>query len=148
MSIKIKIYCDSGANIKFLKTYFSCIEFYQYPYDSQDRPRKHRPKVAKASNLCWKNANATWEEMQTPWKDCCGSEVYESLIKIVGKSNHEDILHLDSAYKEGCNIFLTSDKDDIWSKRCDIERICGFNIFLHKDEESVKKYIDDLLGWQ
>ena len=38
-----------------------------------------------------------------------------------------DAKHLDSAYRAGCSVFLTSDKDDLWSKR-DRIRHCIFRM--------------------
>ncbi|HSI43752.1 MAG TPA: hypothetical protein VK949_05370 [Methylotenera sp.] len=40
-----------------------------------------------------------------------------------------DILHLDSAYKSGCKIFLTNNKDDIWSYKIKLEELLALRIF-------------------
>ena len=46
-----------------------------------------------------------------------------------------DCQHLDSAYKAGCDLFLTSDKTDIWSKRESIEALLGLKV-LHMPSEA------------
>jgi hypothetical protein len=136
MNAKIKIYLDSGANITFLGSYRPYVILYQYPYDSgKHRPKKRKMELAIPSAVPWQYANVTWGEMNDTCENCCKSEIYDTIAKIIGKSNSEDILHIDSAYKSGCHIFLTSDKRDIHSKRLELEEICGFRIFFPKDDE-------------
>jgi hypothetical protein len=143
----IKIYWDTGANIKFLKEHYGCCDFLQYPYDSSDRPKNKKMSLARPSNLPWKYAHSTWEESTFTWDECVGSELYSQITNVVGKSNERDILHIDSAYKSGCHIFLTSDKGDIWSKRADLEKICNLKIFHSNDpkqHETILQYIKEL----
>jgi hypothetical protein len=44
------------------------------------------------------------------------------------------VQHLDSAIKAGCDVFLTSDKTDIWSKRDAIQVLAGIRV-LHMPSE-------------
>jgi hypothetical protein len=71
--------------------------------------------------------------------------MYDTFAKIIGRGNPEDILHVDSAYKSGCRIFLTSDKTDIYSKKSELELICGFKFFFHTDEQQIIECIEKLL---
>lgn len=144
MSSVIKIYCDSGADIGALKPFADLIVLYQYPYDSKHRNKKM--EIEGLPILNWQYANTTWEESKVTWEYCKRSEIYDSIATIVGKLNDKDILHLDSAYKSGCCVFLTSDKKDISSKKLDLEPICKFKIFYHKDEQQIRDYINRLLS--
>jgi len=125
----VKIYCDSGADITFLKKYYNKCDFVQYPYDSSYRPKKKNMALATPSALTWSQANTTWGESTFTWGECCGSKQFNKIMEIIGKQNKADILHIDSAYKSGCHIFLTSDKRDIYSKKELLEAICNFRIF-------------------
>ena len=86
--------------------------------------------------------NYTWDELRkTPgfetltW-DSLGqrSPHYEELLRIVGPSNAVDVQHLDSALSTGCDLFLTSDKDDLCSKAGAIQALTGLRV-LHVRED-------------
>ena len=97
----IKIYADSGANIKFLKNFYSYCVFITFPYDSAHRRKVFpKPVIAAPSALQWRDFHLSWNEAKFPSCECNRSEIYDSLEKFIGKSNRRDILHLDSAYKE------------------------------------------------
>ena len=96
------------------------------------------------SELSWDDAHTTWEESHFNWDDCIKSDIYDSIVKIIGKTNSHDILHLDSACKTGCQIFLTSDKGDIESKKSELEPICKFRILCSQDEQEVIECIQAL----
>lgn len=133
---KIKIYRDSGADIKYLKPYYGICDFIQYPYDSEHRPKNKKMDLAIPSALFWEDANTTWGEMAFTWNECEGSDICHKIAELVNdKINKADVLHLDSAYKSECHIFLTSDKGDIWNNRSILEQICSFKIFYPKDEQ-------------
>lgn len=129
MLTKILIYRDSGANINFLKPYLQHIIVFQYPYDSPNRSKKQKMELATPSQLTWADAHSTWKESNFKWGDCRKSKIFPDITKIIGNGNKQDILHVDSAYKTGCNIFLTSDKADIWTKRLELEAIPNINFF-------------------
>lgn len=127
---KIKIYIDTGADISFLKPLFDHCEFFSLPYDSNDR-RKKRPRVRVPcpSEAQLNDCHIRWDEADFTSDDFSGSFVYPQLQKIIGPDNRRDILHLDSAHKMGADIFLTSDKDDILSKRNQLEQIICYKIY-------------------
>lgn len=124
---KIKIYCDSGADISKIKALSYC-EFYQFPYDSPHRPKKPL-LLARPSEAFWEDLHASWEELDMPWDDFTGSPLYSEIQAIIGIKNRRDVLHFDSAYKTGCVIFLTSDKGDIWSKKTLLESATNIKTF-------------------
>lgn len=156
--MEVKIYCDSGADITCLKEFFSVCTLYQYPYDSADHRNKKLIKkgviklARPSSKTPWENLHSTWDESDFTW-DEPDSLFFTDLEKLIyqnSKKNKqklfEDVLHLDSACMTGCNIFITSDKHDIVSKRVEIEGLCGMKVFWsHKESEELIKYIQSLL---
>lgn len=127
----VSIYCDTGADISKMKTFTYC-KFYQFPYDSPDRPKKPPLLLAKPSAAQWRDCHAPWKEFtKITLKDFVGSSLYPEIEAVIGKGpeNRRDVLHFDSAYKTGCKIFLTSDKGDIWSKRNEQEVLSGIKTF-------------------
>gem|GEM_PF-5544772 len=107
-SFCISIYCDTGADISKMKAFTWC-KFYQFPYDSPDRPKKPL-LLAQPSAAQWRDCHAAWKEFtEITWGDFAGSSLYLDVEAIIGKGpeNRRDVLHFDSAYKTGCKIFLT-----------------------------------------
>ncbi|MBS0615476.1 MAG: hypothetical protein JSR58_02870 [Verrucomicrobia bacterium] len=128
---KIRIYCDTGADISKLKTTVPQCEFYQFPYDSPDRPKKPL-LLAMPSGAQWRDCHAAWEEFsEVTWDDFKESDLYHQIKAVIGigPENRRDVLHFDSAYKTGCQIFLTSDKGHIWLKKIALESITKIKTF-------------------
>lgn len=61
MTTKIRIYRDSGANIRPLDEYKNNIIYYQYPYDSKDRPKKNTPLLSVPSAQQTLHADKNYE---------------------------------------------------------------------------------------
>ncbi len=141
---KIKIYCDSGADLSKLKKISKYCEFYQFPYDSTDRPKKPL-LLAKPSKAQWRDSHAPWlEYSEITWDDFKESPLHPEIEAIIGigSENRSDVLHFDSAIKTACQVFLTSDKGDISSKRAELESLTGIKIFHTPSEiEEVLKYL-------
>jgi len=86
--------------------------------------------------------NYTWEEMRADQvlssltnNDLAGtSSRFESLVALLGRKCEVDAKHIDSAVMSGCEVFLTTDKDDIWSRRDEIARITGLRVLYMPDE--------------
>jgi hypothetical protein len=128
---EIKIYIDTGADISRLEKMIpSNIKFYQFPYDSDHRPKK-RPLLAEPSELQIQDGYIDLIDLNelsnVSLGDCEGSFHFSKIEAIIGKGpqNRRDVLHFDSAYKTGCKIFLTSDKKDICSKKEALEALTG-----------------------
>ncbi len=122
---KIRVYLDSGASLpKDLVAYCEC---YQFPYDSKHRAKKRSIALALPCELTWEEANCPWEEANFTFADA-GYSVPEILKSLVGYGNKRDCKHLASAILMQCQIFLTSDKKDIWSHREKIEQEYGFKV--------------------
>lgn len=145
-SLCVSIYCDTGADISKMKAFTYC-KFHQFPYDSPDRPKKPL-LLAKPSAAQWRDCHAAWEEFtEITWEDFAGSPLYPEIEAIIGKGpeNRRDVLHFDSAYKTGCQIFLTSDKGDIWSKRMLLEELTNIKTFYTPLElDAVLEHLDKL----
>ena len=123
---KIKVYLDSGASLpRDLHEFCEC---YQFPYDSSDRPKKKTQKLASPCELTWKEWNCSWEESTFSWADS-GHFIPEKIKKLIGKNNKADYKHLYSALRMNCQIFLTSDKGDIWTVRNEIQSEYFLKIF-------------------
>ena len=54
---------------------------------------------------------------------------YPELLALVGPANKQDARHLDSAITTGCIAFLTSDRDDIASKKEALLASFGLHVF-------------------
>lgn len=69
------------------------------------------------------------------------SEIFNSIEKIIGKNNYNDIRHIDTAYKEKCKLFITPDKGDIVNYKENLEKITGIKFFYCEDIEEIKNYL-------
>lgn len=133
----LRVYCDTGGFrpelLDLERQGKICL--FQFKYENRNR---HIRQAAVPSAPSWKQMNYTWDEMRrTPGfenltYDNIGdqSPKFLEILNIVGAGNRVDAQHLDSAYATQCSVFLTSDKDDIWSKRKDIREVTGL-LVLH-----------------
>ena len=104
-----------------------------------NRKIKH---AALPTRPTWKELNYTWDEMKQieefrslSWDSLAeASDKFDEIQSIVGSSNMRDAKHLDSAYRAGCSVFLTSDKDDLWSKRERIRHSIGIAVLHFQDD--------------
>ena len=137
----LRVYCDTGGFrtelLELART--GKVSLFQFKYENRNR---HIKQVATPSSPSWKQMNYTWDEMRrTPGfegitYDNIGdqSPKFHELLAVVGVSNRTDAQHLDSAYATKCSIFLTSDKNDIWSKREAIREVTGL-VVLHVQDD-------------
>lgn len=139
----IKIYCDTGGYHNILKKYENVI-IYNFEYENKNM--KVNNKGLPSSNMTWddfKNSPAKLNELK--FDDFYSSNILNDIIKIIGIQNKIDAYHLDSAYKNNCDIFLTSDNDDIYSKKELLEPLLSIKIFLpHKNLKDLEEYLNIL----
>jgi hypothetical protein len=131
----LRIYCDTGRYRAELAEFEreGRVQLHQFKYENRNKRIRHG---AVPSQPTWKQLNYTWNELRridefrTLTWDQLGesSPKFEPLLALLGRENITDAKHLDSACATGCSVFLTSDKDDIWSKRAEIERITGLKV--------------------
>ena len=125
----MKIYCEPGALSKELRALQreGRIELVHFPYDPDSRSRAIAPS-AVLSDAQWRDLNTTWDELGGTWEDLKGSEHLNEILRIVRPENLRDALHLDSAYKTGCAVFVTVDRDILDHKE-DLEKLLSIRIF-------------------
>ena len=129
MTDKIRVYLDKGANIKPIRLVHSHCQFIDFPIDSTDRRNNRQNFINAIPTVTWANWNSNWEECAFHWNDMAPTEKFRRIVDIVGPSNENDAMHLDSAYKSCADVFLTSDERDICSNRARLEKLLGFRIF-------------------
>lgn len=137
----LRVYCDTGGFRRELAELQrqGLVALYQFKYENRNR---HIRYAAVPSAPTWKQMNYTWDEMRTTpgfesvTFDNLGekSPKYDELLNLVGPDNKVDAQHLDSAYASGCNVFLTSDKDDLCARREEICALTGLSV-LHVQED-------------
>jgi hypothetical protein len=143
----MKIYCEHGALSSYLKTLRSegKIELIHFPYDPESRTR-HIAPAAMPSEAQWQDMNMTFDELDITFNDFKGSEHLLEICRIIGAGNRRDILHVDSAYKTGCQVMVTADRD-ILDHKTELEALLGLRI-VHpeNDEAELKVFISSALG--
>jgi hypothetical protein len=77
--------------------------------------------------------HVNWEEMNFDWSDISGSEHLQQIQTILGPGKRGDALHMDSAFKSGCRVFVTRDTN-ILSKTKDLKSVLSIE-FLHPDND-------------
>lgn len=138
----MKIYCDNGAcpsELKILQKEGK-VTLVMFPYENKNKSIKETGLPSKATWIDTKNF--TWSTIPGAWGDYSESDKYKEIVNIVGLENKRvDILHLDSAYKTGCEIFITNDKDDIWMYRAQLEKSLNLRIFCTQEINDLMSYI-------
>ena len=138
----IKIYCEAGAmnkKIKGLKL-LKNVTLISYPFENKN---KKTIDSKLPSNLTFDSVFTSFD-CNLLFSNTAKSELFESIKKIVGGNNLNDVKHIDTAYKENCKIFISPDKDDIVKKGNDIEEITGMKFFYDRDFDLIANYISEL----
>lgn len=140
-----KVYCEHGAFDRRLEQLEDCgkIELYIFQYEQQIGKIR---RIATPSDVTPKDINYTFGEYSPTFSEGTPSDKFKEIERIVGKSNRKDVLHLDSAYKTGCQYFLTPDKKDIVSKRRELEPLLGLKIFHSSEIELVLTELGDRIS--
>lgn len=142
----VKIYCEHGALTPKLKALQRerRIELVHFPYDPETTT-KHISPTAAVSDAEWRDLNAKgWSDLAhvANWDDFKGSQHLREIQKIIGHSNRRDALHIDSAYKSGCQAFVTTD-GDILNQRERLEALLGIRFFHpERDAEALSELIE------
>lgn len=137
MKSKIKTYCDNAISPKWLirLSKKGLVELCYVPYEN----RTKRLRQVEPSLVEYNQAGFTYNEPNVTY-DSFPSNKLELIQKIVGKDKDFDIRHLDAAYKNKCECFITSDKGDLIAngKREMLEDLLSIKIF-HQHEENLFK---------
>lgn len=131
----LRVYCDTGAYRSELSELerSGAIQVYQFKYENKNRKIIHR---ASPSHPTWKETQYTWNELAgLTWNDMGRqSERWPAILSLIGKNHTVDAKHLDSAYMERCQIFLTSDKGDIVTHRYPLEQLLGLKVLHYRED--------------
>lgn len=129
----LKIYVDTGGNTKELRPLHDAGKILLVGADIDSHPYTPKRGIEVKSTLeTWEKDKGTWDEDDETWGDeDNASEIYPALVQLVGRN--KDSRHLDTAYRNGCHVFLTSDKGDISDRREAIAQLTGIRV-LHNDD--------------
>ena|SRR5437867_2763819 len=131
----LKVYCDTGA----FRVELTALEregkvrIFQFKYENKNKRIRHK---AAPSRPNWEELNYTWNELDSLTWDDLGktSDKRQAIEALLGPNNIRDAKHLDSAYMEGCRVFLTSDKGDIVSRRGELVSLLGIEVFHFRED--------------
>lgn len=134
----LRVYCDTGAYDRRLKPLkdSGAIAVHQFKYENSSR-RISSGAFPSDFRYSDKPAYRSYDEMRTDeflreitYDDLrAAKSLFVEILTIIGTENRTDAQHLDSAQMTGCQVFLTSDKKDIWSKRSSLESVVNMRIF-------------------
>jgi hypothetical protein len=138
----LRVYCDTGGYRSELAALENrgVIQVCQFKYENRNRRIRRGATPSKPS---WTQLKYQWTELRraTPgfeelsWNSLGKhSERFSEILAIIGAHNRADAQHIDSAYASGCSVFLTSDKDDILSKRSALRSVTGMMVLHVKDD--------------
>jgi hypothetical protein len=105
------------------------IAVYQFMYENwngkiTNKAKPSQPSWKQLKYKTWKNLDGlTWDDLKQV------SALWPRIEEMLGPNCKVDAKHLDSAYLSKCDVFLTSDKDDIASRAADLEALLGFKVF-------------------
>ena len=137
----MKVYCEHAAITREIKSLRRTgkIEVLHFPYDPSSAYRL-RTRLAVPSGAQIRDMGCTIAEAgEARIGDFVGSEHLAAILRIVGPSNRRDALHVDSAYKSGCDCIVTADSD-IASVAADIETLLGLRVF-HRDDPCLRQFL-------
>ena len=139
----IRIYCENGAltsKVKKLKE-IKDIKLLYFPFENYTKKanRSNSPSL-----LTCDNTFVTADDDRIIISDTLPSEAFIKIENIVGRKNFNDIRHIDTAYKEKCQIFISPDKGDIINKSDKLEKITGMKFFYCDDFDSINNEIEKL----
>lgn len=108
----MKVYCEHGGLTSALRELQRArrIILIVFPYDTDSKARQIS-RTAFPSAAQYRDLNLTYSELNRTYGDLKGSEMLSKIIKIIGLNNRRDALHVDSAYKSECRVFVTRDSD-------------------------------------
>ena len=123
----LKVYCERGAYREDLSVLerSGLIKIVHYPYEG------HNKKIKTRATPSVVTVDSTWVtcDDSTSIGEMSASDKFSEILSIIGSANEFDARHLDSAYKSGCDCFLTPDKQDISSKSENLGKLLSLRIF-------------------
>jgi hypothetical protein len=129
MQIPLRAYCEHGALTPEIKSWArdGCIELVHFPYDPGSHTRKI-PGIAAPSGAQIRDLNLPINDLPGSISEYKGSERFQEILAIVGHENRQDALHIDSAFKSQCVVFITTDSH-ILQHKVKLLRLLGIQFF-------------------
>ena len=130
----VRAYCEDGAFTPRLRKLQreGRVKLCKFPYDATGTKKPHelaQPSLANPENL-----HLPPEKITFAPEEFDGSDRYDEIRALIGGGDGRDVLHVDSAYKDGSDCFFTPDKGDILSKKDSLEGALGIRFFHHEDD--------------
>jgi hypothetical protein len=122
----LKVYVDTGGYLPEFKELerAGLIELCGFPFENTT---KRVRTIVAGSGATYDQAHGlSYSTVVGSFDDFKPSELLGRIRAIVQKP--VDAQHLDSAYKASCTVFVTTDKDDIWSKREQLASLLGITV--------------------
>jgi hypothetical protein len=126
-----KIYCEHGALTKQLRRLgrSGCVELVNFPYDPGPGADIQKfADIATPSEAQIRDLNLPIKDLPGVLADYSGSVHFSEILSIIGGSNRRDALHVDSAFKYGCSVFITHDTD-ILNHKTELKNLLGIRFF-------------------
>lgn len=126
-----KVYCERNAWRPELRRLSDegKLEVVHCPYEGHNRRVQRRATPSKVTADCtyFTADSADLISEMVP------SGLFEDIKRIIGGEEF-DARHIDSAYKTGCDAFLSKDKQDIVNRREQLESLLGVRFFHPHDD--------------
>ena len=113
----IKIYVDTGGYMPALKDLSSrgLVQCVGADIDNSAYTPRRGEKI-KSTLEPWDKDEQSWEKDDGTWDDeDNASPMFSEIKRLI--QQYADARHIDTAYRHDCQVFLTSDKGDIWRHR-------------------------------
>jgi len=125
----MKVYCEHGALTFAIKKLARSrhIELVHFPYDPDSHTRRIS-RIAEPSTAQIRDLNLPIRILPGAIGNYKGSEHSEEILSILGRENRRDALHVDSAFKSGCVVFITQDSD-ILKHKAQLQDLLGIRFF-------------------
>lgn len=133
----MRVYCEHSALTKTIRDLQAqgLITLLHFPYDPDSRSRA-LATLASPSDAQIRDLNVPIADLPGAFDDYAGSKHYHAILKMVGAANRRDALHVDSAFKSGCPLFITCDSDILRCREV-LAALLGI-VFLHPDRDREK----------
>ena len=132
----LRVYCEHGALTPEIKAWArsGLIELVHFPYDPGSHTRLI-PGIAEPSVAPIKDLNVPVMDLPGAIADYEASEHFEKILSIIGREQQyrRDALHVDSAFKSRCSVFITGDSD-ILEHKAQLLDLLGIRFFDPDDE--------------
>jgi hypothetical protein len=98
-----------------------------FPYDPDSHPPRI-PRIAEPSTAQIRDLNLPIRNLPGAIGNYKGSQHFKEILSILGRENRRDALHVDSAFKSGCVVFITGDSD-ILKHKAQLKGLLGIRFF-------------------